>query len=151
MFINWELVPFFSVSEFDDPKYPGSGDCIDGAFLHMIVRLRLYTGWPMITHAPVGGAVDVDGSYGHAVNSYHLKKMGCKALDFHFRTKASVREQVHVVLQTGFGGVGMYLNLWRWNNQVLPVAFHIDTRPIYRFQAWTCRERGNYVYLLQGV
>lgn len=145
--INWDLVPFFNRNEFDDPNYVGSGDCIDGCLLMMLVKLRNEAGWPIITHAKIGGAVDVDGSHGHVENSYHLKVNGCSAVDFHFDTDESTRLQYNMISRLGFGGVGIYYD-WHWNNQLLPIGFHVDTRPKTITQRWI-RENGEYFYLLK--
>ena len=146
--INWKLVSNFKRHEFDDPDHPGSGDMIDGVLLLALEGLRKDTGWPIITHWQVGGCVDVNGTHGHADGSYHLKKMGCKAIDFHFDCNASPRLQYYFVSKHGFTGVGVYLNLWWWNNNILPIAFHVDHRPKTLTQRWSCREKGKYLYLL---
>ncbi len=138
--INWSYVRHFKRYEFDDPLYPGSGDLIDGQLLYMLDRLREDTGWPIHPHWEVGGCVDVDGSHGHAKHSYHLKKMGCKAVDFHFDTTASFREQYYAVSKAGFTGIGVYPN---WEHP----GFHVDTRPKEKTQRWV-RRNGIYIYLL---
>uniref|UniRef100_A0A6M3LPV0 Peptidase n=1 Tax=viral metagenome TaxID=1070528 RepID=A0A6M3LPV0_9ZZZZ len=147
MSINWKHVRYFKPEEFDDPKYPGSGENISGVLLNMLIRMRLQTisldepkGWPVIIHTSVGGAVDVDGSWGHAGNSYHLFVNGCKAVDFHFATKSTLREQFFLVSGIGFGGVGIYYD---WNTK----GFHVDVRPKKETQRWK-RESGKYFYLL---
>ena len=144
--IPWDRIEHFTRAEFQDPRYgPESGDLIDAAFLVLIVRLRIETGWPMLIHWAVGGAVDVDGAHGHADRSYHLKKQGCKAVDFHFRTGAPVRSQYYEVARVGFAGVGFYPG-WTWNGKIAP-GFHVDGRPKDRTQRWT-RKNGEYSYLL---
>jgi len=145
--IQWEHISHFDRAEFDDPLYPGSGDLIDPEFLILVVRMRVDVGWPMISHARVGGCVDVDGVHGHADNSYHLVKMGCKAIDFHFVTTAPARRQYYEVGRFGFGGLGAYFD-WHWNDKLLPIGFHVDLRPKDQAQRWT-RKNGEYFYLLQ--
>ena len=147
MSINWARVQYFKCEEFDDPNHPGSGENISGILLDMLIRMRLATisvnepkGWPVIVHASVGGAVDVDGAWGHEDRSYHLVKNGCGAADFHFITEASLREQFYLVTKTGFGGMGIYYD---WNNP----GFHVDIRPKKETQRWK-RENGQYTYLL---
>lgn len=147
MAIDWEKVPHFERREFDDPNYTGSGDCINGGLLIMLVKLRNATDWPIIPHWKVGGAVDIDGSHGHSNNSYHLKSQGCEAVDFHFVTDIDPRLQVYNVLQLGFGGIGIYYD-WKWDNKPLSIGFHVDVRPKGRFQIWK-REDGQYIYLLR--
>jgi len=146
--INWNKVRYFKREEFDDPNYPGSGENIDGILLFMLDRLRHETGWPIITHWKVGGCVDVDGTHGHAPHSYHLKKSGSRAVDFHFGTTASSREQFYNVIKSGFTGIGVYIDVWKWNGHVLPIAFHVDIRPKTETQIWTCRKKGEYIYVL---
>jgi len=144
--IAWDAVPnhVFTRAEFDDPNHPGSGDYLDPEVFHELLSIRLATGWPMIVHGAVGGAVDVDGSWGHASGSRHLVEKGACALDWHFITGASAREQARIVLSAGFGGIGIYHD-WKWNGAPLPIGFHTDTRD--KFQVWTRRE-GQYLYLL---
>jgi len=144
--ISWDKVPHFTREEFDDPFYPGSGDMIDGVLLHMLVKTRIETGWPMIPHAKVGGCVDVDGAHGHSPRSYHRRDRGCKACDFHFRTNAPPREQFYLLTRMGFTGVGVYFD-WHWDEKLLPIGFHVDLRPRNRTQYWT-RRGGEYIYLL---
>jgi len=137
--INWDKIKHFDPSEFDDPQFPGSGHRIDGVLLMQMEKLRHETGWPIVIHTQQGGAIDVNGNHGHAVTSYHLKAMGSKAVDWHFKTDASVRLQVRAVLQMGFGGTGIYYD---WG---VPVGFHTDVRPHEKYQVWT-REKGKYIY-----
>jgi len=98
-----------------------------------------------VIHWAVGGAVDVDGAHGHAARSYHLKAMGCKAVDFHFMTGAPVRLQYYEVARVGFPGLGFYPD-WTWNGNSTP-GWHVDIRPKDRTQRWT-RKGGEYIYLL---
>lgn len=147
MAINWKYVKYFQCHEFEDPNYPGSGAMICPQLLVLLIRLRLDTinldephGWPMVIHNEVGGAVDVDGSWGHANNSYHLKNKGFKAVDFHFKTDNSLREQFHKVVRTGFTGIGIYYD---WKS----MGFHVDIRPKAMTQVWK-RSNGKYEYFL---
>lgn len=144
--IPWDRVKHFSRDEFQDPQYgPESGDLIDGVLLEMLVRLRHGTGWPMMIHWAVGGAVDVDGAHGHGDRSYHLKERGCKAVDFHFASRAPARLQYYEVARSGFSGLGFYPD-WKWNGVVTP-GFHVDLRPKEWTQRWR-RKDGQYVYVL---
>lgn len=148
MSINWDTIPgkVFRCKEFDDPNYPGSGNAINPVLLEMMIRLRLHTGWRIITMAKVGGAVDVDGSWDHADDSWHLLKMDCGALDWFFLTHASEREQYHEISKIGFGGIGTYRD-WHWAGKLLPIGFHTDIRPVEKTQRWK-RVNGVYIYLL---
>ena len=149
MSIPWGKLEHFGRHEFDDPLHPGSGDKIDGTLLALFVRMRYDIGYPIITHHGVGGCVDIDGSHGHGVNSYHLLKQGCKAVDFHIRTnELTAREKCYYVLNSGFTGVGIYY-WWRWNGEPLDVGFHVDIRPKDRIQYWTSSKRGEYTYFLK--
>lgn len=145
--IDWSKCREFSRVEFDDPNHPGSGEEFNEYSFSLLLNLRRVTHWPIITHARVGGAVDVDGSHGHAKNSRHLLRMGASALDWHFDTNAHPREQVHAVIQSGFTGIGIYYD-WKWNGKKLPVGFHTDTRPKNQTQIWTRRYGRSYIYLL---
>ena len=144
--IAWNRIEHFTRDEFQDPRYgPESGELIDAVFLEMIVRLRIHTGWPMVIHWAVGGAVDIDGAHGHGDRSYHLKDKGCKAVDFHFVTEASARLQYYEIARVGFSGVGFYPG-WTWNGTITP-GWHVDIRPKDITQRWT-RKNGKYIYLL---
>lgn len=151
--VNWKYVRHFERKEFDDPLVEGSGDFMDGQLIHMLDKMREDSGYAIITHAAVGGCVDIAGSHGHAPGSYHLKLKGCKAVDFHFADPDSFkplllnpRWQYAMVEGFRFPGIGIYYD-WHWDNKLLPIGFHIDLRPINKFQRWVRRD-GKYVYLL---
>jgi len=144
--INWAYIDHFEEWEFDDPNYPGSGSLIDGQLLMLLVKIRRELNCPVIPHGPVGGCVDVDGRWGHAPESYHLKEHGCRAVDFHLVTDLSSREQYYHIARYGFPGLGVYYD-WHWNNKPLPIGFHGDLRPRDRTQRWA-RINGHYLYLL---
>ena len=153
--INWNHVKYFSADEFADPNYPGSGELINGKLVYMLEQSRRDTflydpkrGWPMLIHYQAGGAVDVEGSWGHSKNSYHLLRNEAKAVDFHFDVDIPIKEQIYFVLKCGFGGVGIYYNVWRYNGVLLPVAFHVDIRPKTEFLIWKCYKKGVYEYVL---
>lgn len=144
--IHWQNIVWFRPGEFQDPLVPDSGNLIDGVTLLKLHELRVNTGWPIITHWPAGGCVDVDGSHGHAENSYHLQKNGCKAVDFHFATKAPAKVQIHEVMKAGFTGTGIY-GWWKWNGVLLAVGFHVDTRPVEKTAIWSSWKKGEYIYV----
>lgn len=144
--VNWDRVKYFKPEEFDDPDFPGSGTEIDPVTLLELCTLRRRTGWPIITHAKVGGCVDVEGTHGHAKHSYHRLDRGAKAVDFHFRTTADSRIQFHAVAMSRFTGIGIYYD-WHWDNMKLPIGFHVDTRGAERTQIWK-RTKREYFYLL---
>ena len=136
--INWKAVKWFREEEFADPLVTGSGKCIDPILLFTLDKMRRESNWPIVPHWKVGGAVDIAGSWGHAENSYHLAIRGCKAVDFHFITKASIREQYNFICHFRFGGIGFYPE---WN---FP-GFHVDMRPRGKTQHWV-KKGGEYVY-----
>ena len=145
--MTWDKINHFEQREFDDPKYPGSGRYMSMDTVQLLDTLREDTGWPLITHWAVGGCVDMHGDHGHSEHSYHLQSMGASACDFHFNTEDSIREQVAAVTHSGFNGIGIYFN-WKWDGKILHVGFHVDRRPNFKFQVWTCRTKGAYIYLL---
>ena len=139
--VSWNRIKHFTRDEFQDSLHgPESGDLINGEFLFMIVRLRIDTGWQMAIHWRVGGAVDVDGSHGHADKSYHRKDQGCKAIDFHLLTAASANRQFWEIAHAGFTGIGFY------PQQVHP-GWHIDIRPREETLLWKF-VNGKYDYFL---
>jgi len=146
--IDWSQIKYFRQFEFNDPSVSESGQYINEALLYKLETLREKSGWPIVTHWRVGGCVDMKGKYGHAINSYHLIKNGARAIDFHFKTSASKREQYRLVESMRFGGVGLYIDVWKWSNRILPIGFHVDTRPDNLLQRWSCTEKGKYIYLL---
>ena len=145
--INWDYIKYFTSREFDDPNHPGSGELINATVVLILEAVRRRTGWPMIVHWAVGGAVDVDGSHGHSDDSYHLAENDCMAVDFHFKTKASIRLQFHALLVGGFHtGIGYYPH-WVYSGKKCP-GWHVDLRPSEITQFWKRRKDGRYVYLL---
>lgn len=147
--INWKFVKNFESYEFDDPRVPGSGSQVNGELLFKLQSLRDLVDLPIITHWKVGGCVDINGTHGHAKNSYHLKSMGCKACDFHFDDSKDFidpRKLYRFVEEIGFGGIGVYYD-WHWDGKLLPIGFHVDVRPVTKTQRWVRRDN-NYLYLL---
>ena len=138
---QWKHVIWFEPWEFDDPNYPGSGEHIDGKLVLLLDKLRITINSPVIPHWEVGGCVDMDGSWGHSAESYHLFGKGCRAADFHIKTHKNLREQYNIVCQCGFGGIGAYA--W-WANP----GFHVDVRPIELTQHWHSPVKRQYDYLL---
>ena len=133
MALNWNSLDHFKRREFDDPDVPGSGDFIDEDILSSIVRLRNFTGWPIL----IVSAVDMHGR-NHAKNSYHNKSRGCRAVDFRFICSVPYNNQLETILKFGaFKGIGWYPE---WH---LP-GFHVDNRS--EFLLWK-RIEGEYIYL----
>jgi len=144
---KWAQIKYFTPREFDDPAVPGSGKLIHFPLVIKLNHLRECIKCPIVTHWAVGGCVDIGGTHGHSSNSYHLWKMGAMAVDFHFNTGLDPREQYYYVEQEEFGGIGVYYS-WRWNDKLLPIAFHVDMRPLSLIQRWVSRKKGEYDYLL---
>ena len=147
--INWlSIKKYFSINDFSDPKHHNSGNLIDEKLVSMLIDLEVVSNLKIIPHGSIGGAVDVDGSYGHSKNSYHLYVNGCKAVDFHFdHADLNIREQFNTILKIGFTGIGIYYD-WVWNNEPLKVGFHVDLRPKRFTQVWK-RENGRYNHFLK--
>jgi len=146
--MDWNNIQYFEESEFDDPLYPGSGENIDPLLVFEMDSLRRATGWPIIIHTMVGGAVDMYGEHEHSKGSYHLFKNGCMACDWHFATDAPYRRQYAAVEKMGFTGIGIYLGIWHWAGKLLKIAFHTDRRPKGRIQRWCDRKNQKRVYFL---
>ena len=147
--IEWSDIKWFTPDEFADPDFSGSGELIDMILALNLDYLRGMAGVPIKIQNKVGGAVDMEGRHGHSDNSYHLFKNGCKAADFYFTELDFItpcksilpRAQYKLVERQGFGGIGVYYD---WG---IPVGFHVDLRPLEKFQRWT-RRNGEYFYLL---
>lgn len=152
--LNWSSIKWMKPEEFDDPNYPDSWQYMDPKTILLCEWLRKNTGWPLVIHSQynIHGAVCMTKQY-HSPNSYHNfdNPNGCSAVDFHFLTKASPREQAQAVMHSGFKGIGIYQGCWRWPGKwsdpdgFLPIGFHCDRRKYY--QIWKM-EKGEYVYLL---
>jgi len=146
--INWlSIKKYFSLEDFSDPSFVGTGKFINEKVLSMLINLSMLSGNIIVPHGKSGGCVDMDGLYGHSPNSYHLFKNGCRAVDFHFETTMNIREQFRYVIQSGFTGIGIYYD-WKWNDEILPVGFHVDNRPAKYLQIWK-RDQGRYIYFLK--
>ena len=140
---SWKSVLYFKPWEFDDPSIPDSGQHINALLVMLLDKLRMIIDTPIITHWQAGGCVDMNGTHGHAPNSYHRYDQGARACDFHIKTNTmNVREQFNYIAQAGFSGVGIYLY------SAHQVWFHVDTRPRNKTQYWTCKRPGQYDYLL---
>ena len=146
----WEKVKkYFVPQEFDDPFCPGSGKRIDEELLLKLFELREIVGKKIITHWRAGGGIDVTGKCGHAPKSYHLLQRGAKAVDFHFEPlkRHEIRPIIQTIISIGFGGIGLYYD-WEWNGKPLLIGFHVDTRPLKKFQIWK-RINGRYAYFIK--
>ena len=131
------LIKHFEPHEFEDKNRVGSWKYMDERTVFLLDDTRSKTGWPIVIHA----AVCYEGTCGHSANSYHLRKNGCMAIDFHFKTTLSLREQYRTLEQQGWNGIGIYPH---WNCP----GFHVDMRPAHRVQRWTRDKYGQYMYLL---
>jgi len=145
----WSVVEWFDPWEFDDPEVKNSWQYIDYKTILGLEWIRKNTGWPIETHNQYGlrGCVCVKPT-GHSNGSFHYidNPEGCSAIDWHFVTDAAPREQARHVLQSGFSGIGVYQDEWKWKGRLLPIAFHTDRRKWY--QVWK-KEAGEYIYLLK--
>jgi len=150
----WDRIRHFKPEEFDDPDQPGSYRWMDKKTILLLDWLRKNTGWPVVTHNKFGvhGCVCMTKGH-HSPNSFHNydNPHGCSAVDAHFVTNASVREQAQALVQSGFQGIGIYQDCWRWVDKngeayTLPFAWHVDRRE--HFQIWKY-EKGDYIYLLK--
>lgn len=153
--LDWSVIKHFNSKEFDDPDYPGSWIYMSARTIITADRLRNDMGCKMIIHNRFGvhGAVCMTKGH-HSPNSFHNYDNPdiCSAIDFHFtETDMPVREQARRVIHSGFSGIGIYQDCWRWVNRdsesyVLPIAYHCDLRK--HFQIWKY-EKKDYVYLLR--
>ena len=150
--LDWSKVAFFVPEEFSDPHHEGSWKFMSAKTVLKLAWLRKNSGWPILTHNKHGlrGCACMEPT-GHSKNSAHYVKNGAHAVDFHFVTTASIREQVYEVLQSGFTGIGLYYD-WLWPGRdglyQLPVGFHVDNRGKEKLQIWK-RENKSYTFLLK--
>lgn len=147
--VDWNKYKYFNREEFDDPEQPGSGDFIDERVVEKLNDLRDKSGIPIITHNKYGirGCVCISEA-GHSSKSLHYKKNGASAVDWHFNTNMGTREQAKLVMEAGFGGIGIYYD-WKWPDcpdGKVSIGFHTDMRD--RYQLWT-RKDGEYLYFLK--
>lgn len=157
--LDWTKIQWFEPREFDDPDQSGSWEYMSATTILLLDWLRKNTGWPIITHNRFGihGCVCMSKDH-HSLNSLHNYDClnGCSAVDWHFRTEATSREQARIVLQSGFTGIGIYQDCWKWMDKkgksyTLPMGFHCDLRK--RFQVWKyvpgAKKKERYDYLLK--
>lgn len=129
----------FRPEDFSDPAYPGSYIYMNKNSVKILYELTLKFG-KIVIHTGYGikGAVVMDET-GHSQYSYHYKKNGSSAIDWHFenipKSKIERRKMSFAVISSGFTGVGIYFKKWRWDNKLLPFAFHTDLRDTP--QIWT--------------
>ena len=127
---SWKSVVRFKPREFDDPQFPGSGIHIDAHLVLLLDKLALSTNYRIMTHWKIGGAIDMQGTHGHARKSYHRYDMGCRACDFHMLDHdyqpltINLREQYIKICEAGFSCVIVY-PWWK----PYPGGFHADVRP----------------------
>jgi len=150
-------VQYFKRWQFDDPRscYIGSGWLIEPKLVNMLDELTDRTGWNIVIHHAVGGAVVMDDKMDDkrfCLDEHHLRNKGYCAADFHFETNAPPRAQFYEVMYTGFTGIGVFTNLaigtyTRDEYDILPIAFHVDLRSPSESQIWTCNERNDNRYL----
>ena len=149
--VDWNRIRYFKPWEFADPQESGSGELISFRVVTMLDWLREDTGLMIITHWSVGGCVDVNGTHGHAKNSYHLARMGACAVDFHFEdaynSVPGLREQYALIAKVGFHGIGFYPSDATYRYKY-PYWWHVDDRPREKTQRWK-RILGKYFYLLE--
>jgi hypothetical protein len=143
-------VIYFKPAEFDDPNHPGSWEYMSDQSVRLIDRLREHTNAKIVTHNKFGltGCVCVE-KEGHSANSRHYitNSQGVSAIDFHFESDIPTRLLTMQVLRSGFNGIGIYENCWKWNYSVLPVAFHVDLRE--KHQVWLQRKTDEKIYLMK--
>lgn len=147
----WDEIEHFTPAEFQDPDVPDSGEAIYEPLVRKLDDLRERTGWKIIIHWIVGGAIDVHGTHGHKPASWHRLDKGAKAADWHFdfgdRLPEPKWKQFRAVEEEGFPGVGIYYH-WKWNNRTLPIGFHTDMRPWGWMNRWVCFQKDKYQVML---
>lgn len=145
--IDFDKVKHFKRYQFDHPDVCklGSGYLMDEQTVIMLDDFAYSTGWEIVPLWSVGGGVIIDTKTDDrrlCLDKYHLKDNGCKAVDFFFNTDAHPKIQVREVLKTDFNGIGIFTSVALSTKDehtinYLPVAFHVDTRPVEEFQIWT--------------
>lgn len=122
-----DLSPYFTESECGDMDYN---------FMLKVLQLRKLLDSEMIVH-------EGKASSGHSDKSYHYKG---RALDFHVKD-IDHREVMGLIDSCGFGGAGVYYWGAGFESTSQPF-FHIDDRPIQKYQRWISIKPNEYKYML---
>ena len=151
--IDFNNVKHMKRYQFDSPQLCqiGSGWNINEEIVYILDDIITLTGWKAIPHWSIFGGVVIDDAvydFRFCKSKWHLLKYGCKAIDFHFETEATPKEQFKVLYESNVQGIGIFTNLalaTREENKadLLTVAFHIDIGERKEREIWVYPENKN--------
>lgn len=99
--------PKVDLSVFDSPDQPGSGKCMDPAFIRMLQDLERETGYPVFDHINSGARSPKHNSKVGGVSNSSHKIPTCRAADIHAPSLSLRKQLVFAAKKVGFRRIGI--------------------------------------------